>query len=557
MNATSPFSLRLRNQLSTELRVLRWPAIGLLIALSLRLQMRLDSDRVYILQGWQTQLLGVIALLAIWIIATSIRRDAPSNTNTASLTRPIGGNVSWLAKFITLFLIIALPWLISDLVANIGYGHRFIHWMGITLASLLCSWLVISVTAAVMSLASSHRQAMIIIFCAAAAVMAWFLLFDSIQNKIKKNESIFIPENLKTCAEAVSAVFLLIVALIAWLMATVPRRRFIAAVFLAIGALQWPLVQSLWPYDWLTKPEQSYNQTTLTLNVGANVSNQSGNTQQLWPGLSLSGLAADEVATVIAFAPSTPNRKFTPGTFATDYAPESGNHAISTNYSQFQPDYIRSLLKQYSTTDLWQFRGAQKRLPLKFVLESPSIPSLETSWRLRLAIQQMLKIADIPLSDIWDQTKVVNLSKGQRMEIGPRLETSSGVQLTCWIRRNGSFLISSDDHKPIQNMQGVEIARRFILVFRNATSRELTPEFPFFSYLPYATRNMSFGWIQDFTTRCDNLNLPQPWAQMAMLGTTQEDWVKSTSVQIWTAEERGTLDMEVSAEEMKHVLEKR
>ncbi len=49
-------------------------------------------------------------------------------------------------------------------------------------------------------------------------------------------------------------------------------------------------------------------------------------------------------------------------------------------------------------------------------------------------------------------------------------------------------------------------------------------------------------------------NFVHPRAQMDIAGLTFDDWVEGTTLDIWWPEERGVIDLEVSAEELRRAL---
>lgn len=51
-----------------------------------------------------------------------------------------------------------------------------------------------------------------------------------------------------------------------------------------------------------------------------------------------------------------------------------------------------------------------------------------------------------------------------------------------------------------------------------------------------------------------DFDFPHPGPHMRIAGLTLEAWVKDSTLDIWWPEERGTLDLEISAEDMKRAL---
>jgi hypothetical protein len=291
------FLHRFFHQLRQELRLLAWPAVAALAILLMRLWYRLPPSKVsHGLGQMQDVLNGPISLLAhalpMLLVIFSMRADGPSNPNTASLTRPIGGGAMTCAKLVAYVLLISVPWLLGDLCVAGFAPHNLIGWGAITVSSLGNTLYLIALTAAVACLARSKRQLAIVVVAFVVAWMGWryFGGAESAQRWFTRPATA--PQ--QTCAGIVAMVMLILAGLSSWWQTMARRSQRGGMAVLIAGVLLVPAVQMLWRIDWLSHPALVVKDN-LALHIGA----PDPKHQSLWPRLHVAGLGPDEVALIL------------------------------------------------------------------------------------------------------------------------------------------------------------------------------------------------------------------------------------------------------------------
>lgn len=153
---STSFTTRFLVQLRTDLRLLAWPAWFTALVMALQLHYRVPpelvtsaSGRLYLLAS--APLSWLARLLPFALVLLALRADAPSNSNTASLTRPIGGGAMWCAKLTALVLTLSVPWTVCDLFVASVSPHSTSGWLAIIVSSLGNTLFMIGICAAIAS----------------------------------------------------------------------------------------------------------------------------------------------------------------------------------------------------------------------------------------------------------------------------------------------------------------------------------------------------------------------------------------------------------------------
>jgi hypothetical protein len=61
-------------------------------------------------------------------------------------------------------------------------------------------------------------------------------------------------------------------------------------------------------------------------------------------------------------------------------------------------------------------------------------------------------------------------------------------------------------------------------------------------------------WRAERRHRPVSLHIPRPVIHQTLTGLTTEDWIHESTAALWWADERGTVDIELTAEQMAQVL---
>ena len=123
-----------------------------------------------------------------------------------------------------------------------------------------------------------------------------------------------------------------------------------------------------------------------------------------------------------------------------------------------------------------------------------------------------------------------------------------------------STLLPVHDHAPIGMLKdsssyGFTMPFNFVLIAHDPESRENT--FDFADMADYwGGRDSSWGLLLDRTDYRGIVGLHPPRAGIALGFTTEKRWRETTTVQVWVAEERGTMDFDLTPEQINEVLGK-
>ena len=453
-------------------------------------------------------------LLALLIIVRSIRADTPGNTEMASHTRPIGREALWAGKAVFFMLALLLPWIARGVLDGLDMGFGAVEWLGLVLGRVLPALVPGALVAVCAALSDSGRKAVICGLGGFALLIGLVLL----ENTMHEAEA-------KRCAWIVAAVVWSVTMLLAWWRITLRKN---AWLLLTGGLLLTAVTLVFLRLDWRTLPEQKFTEAKLTLHVGER---PDAAAQELWPGLFVQGLPAGCVASVVELAG------------VSDFHWGKEKHPREHWMTQA---HTRALMTQYPTGSLWHGNvDMDVRVALKEHVKTPDAGP----WKLKLAVQRMQRAVSLPMKTIGQET--VLLEMGRRLNFGVR-KLSAGDKIHFWahLHRRYPLTFPRSDGKGLR-VNGAEPEENFLALLHSPALREVRTA--------CEADNNDFGrhemlWQQ--LRRQVGFAFTHPRPQMDIAGLTLEQWLADSTLDLWWPEERGVVELEISAEQMRRLLER-
>ena len=484
----------------------------------------------------------VPALLALVIVARSVRADAPGNGEAASHTRPAGRSAVWAGKVVFFTLALLVPWVAHGLPQFAGYGFGALEWLGLLVEGFLPAALIGVMAAGLISQANSTRQNIVLSFVALflAGWLSW-VLNDSQWTQAKR------------CGAVIAGVLLLGACLLAWWQSA--RLRPWASWLSLVGglALAAPL-PFVWEWDWRALPPQSYSETKLTLHIGMKPGEHS---QELWRGLHLMGLPPDYVASVIALAPVPKGKaKWPPqDVISSDYTRvDEATREESSLWRWMREDHIAAIASHYPADSLWHGNPAEDvrgpEMPkLVAYTEAGDADAMKRPWRLRLAVQQMRRVFSKPMLEVIGEPQSIHPRTGHRLDFWlKRMDNSNNggqLDMAAMLHRRFPLIMPDGSHARPRPL-GYMAVENFLPVLHSPAlgeirvSREAQEQFLYRDSLLLARHDRPAGF--DFS---------HPVPHMDISGLTLEQWVKDSTLDLWWPEQRGVIDLEISVEEIR------
>ena len=513
----------------------------------------------------------ITACIAIGIVHCCVHADAPANPETGSLTRPVGRGALMVAKIVFLCLGVLLPFIVAESVLWRGFEHGWKQWLALVAGTALAGGFILVLAVVISAMSRTRAQALGLGFGVLALVGAATFMVKGIErhwlpwlNSVYENAMF-----MRTNGGIVAAVFALVLCGLGGWLCFVPRRRGWAALLVLCAFVQEPLTTSMRQHDWfrgcdwLRLLERGYERE-LMLHVGTDRTNETGAVQTLWPTLRLSGLRDDEAASIIAFAPIQPlepRHQWPSGTFYTDTHLLANRGDIWANN-----DHVRVLMRQAPADMLWLQRGHYKANDQRW-LESDlkpfklnrSAPQAERG-RLRLALHGVKRVASLPLRQLWDAPHTFFLHPGLRLECAPisHRPGSSGTWFLCGhLHLSRSALIPAGTHQRSATAHGRPLPDAVMMVLHDSELREATVHDLRFNSLTYQgntpSYDRSYAWQIDTATGF-HVQIEEPGEQYELLRRTREEWISRSTASFYQLEERGIVELELSAEQMTEVL---
>ncbi len=454
-------------------------------------------------------------LLALLIIVRSIHADTPGNAEMASHTRPIGREAVWMGKVTFFMLALLLPWIARGVLDGLEMGFGAGEWLGLVLARVLPALVSGGLVAVCAAMSDSGRKGVICGVLGLACLMGLLPLEDEMRGVGEK-----------VSAWVLAAVIWSFTMLLVWWCVTLRRR---AAALLLCGVLLTAVTLLFWRHDWLSQPDRPFVDAKLALHIGERPDEAA---QELWPGLFVTGLPPDYVASVVEFAG------------VSDY--HWGEKKSRREHWMTQA-HTRSLMAHYPAASLWHGNvDMDVRDPLKKHVRTPEAGP----WKLKLAVQRMQRVVSMPVHEVRSET--VLLEMGRRLNFGAR-KKSVGNDIHFWanLHRRLPLLFPRSSGRDLR-VNGWEPEENFLALLHSPALREVRT-----ACEPderYSARN-DMLWQQ--ARRPVSFSFTHPRPHMDITGLTLEQWVKDSTLDLWWPEQRGVIDLEISVEEMQRLVKNR
>ncbi|HBJ83761.1 MAG TPA: hypothetical protein DDZ88_07825 [Verrucomicrobiales bacterium] len=556
----APFFFRVIHQSRVEWRHQRFMVLLWLLVLVLRQWHR-------VLEAKSTFSLFAYVNLELWlevaplltgaaVVWRCVSADSPSNTDTFSLTRPVGQAALWCGKLLFVFTAVMLPLLLVMSHGWRGFGLGAAQWAAMSGAVLLAGGLLCALAGGITALASTSRQVIALAVLALVGAGVWLAM----QERWAEPESIT-PETqrVRLCGGLVAGVLAFAGLMAAWWCATVPRRRFRAACLLLATLLISTWIAQIWRTEWLTRPEQKYaNTSKLALKFGKAGPTDKTPGRGLWPTLRLTGLGKDEVVSIVEFAPVRENESWPPEGSHTDLPSDERSHS-----SWLHHDHTRALFKHSPATTLWRdhirndavYNG---RNPLNEVLQRLRMKredAIQRHWRLRLVVHEMQRLATMPYRQMWTQENTFLVRPGMRLELNSFAWLRDAWEMYGRVHRVSSAVLPVDAFRNTSGRKRT-VDDDFFLVLEDKELRENTAHsLGLVSRKPRYViwQDHSSLWLHDENQRFE-VRLWHPREQQVILQRSLDEWIDQQDASLWHAEERGTLEFNLTPEQMALVL---
>jgi hypothetical protein len=556
----APFFSRVIHQCRVEWQHQRFMVLLWWLVLALRQWQRVyeTKTRNLLIYYWDLDLLLAVTpmLMAAAVVWRCVSADSPSNTDTFSLTRPVGRAALWCGKLVFVFTAVMLPLLLVMSHGWRGFDLGAVQWAAMSGAVLLAGGLLCALAGGVTALASSSRQVLVLAVLAVVGGGVWLAM----QQTWTEPEPITpATQRVQLCGSFVAALLALVGLTASWWCATVPRRRFRAAGLLLTTLLASNWIAQSWRTEWLTLPEKKYaNASKLALKFGKADPADKTPGRGLWPTLRITGLGKDEVVSILEFAPVRENEPWPPEGSHTDLPTDEPGSG-----SWLHHDHTRALFKHYATTSLWRdhirnnavYNG---RKTLDALLQSMRLKredAIQRPWRLRLVVHEMKRIASMPYRQLWTQENAFLIRPGMRLELNAFAWIHDAWEMHGRVHRLASAVLPIDG-------------------FRNATARKHQLDDDFFLVLEdkelreneahslglvsresryVIWQDHSSLWLHDENQGFE-VRLWHAREQQVILQRTHDEWIDQQDASLWHAEERGIVEFELTPEQMAQML---
>lgn len=453
-------------------------------------------------------------LLALLIIVRSIRADAPGNAEMASHTRPVGRDALWAGKAMFFMLALLLPWIARGVLDGLGMGFGAREWLGLVLARVLPALVSGGLVAVCAALSDSSRKGVICGVAGLALLIGMLFLREAMS-----------LEESKRCAWVVAAVVWSFTMLLAWCLIT---QRKDASVLLTGGVLLTAVALLFWRYDWRARPERTFADAKLVLQVGER---PDAAAQELWPGLFVTGLPPDHVASVVEFAD------------VSDY--HWGEKKNRREHWMTQA-HTQTLMAHYPAGSLWHGNvDMDMRDPLKKHVKTAEAGS----WKLKLAVQHMQRVVSMPMNAVRSETVLLEMRRRLNFGVWKR---SVDNQISFWanLHRRLPLLLPRTDMEDLR-VNEVKPEENFLVLLHSPELREVRTACE--ADERYPIRN-EILWQQ--ARRPVSFAFTHPRPQMDIAGLTLDDWLAGSTLDLWWPEECGVVELEISAEQLQQLLDR-
>jgi hypothetical protein len=540
---------RMRHQFSTDLRRDRGLLLMWLLLLTVYAVEHGDVERALHGSFMPEALPMAAGLLLAW---RQVRADHPGCADTAALTRPLGRGALWLAKCLLIGLLGLLPWFAVHALEWRGYGLRALSWLGVGFGVLLPACLGVF---AVCWLASLRvRRGWII---ASAAIAAAYLLLPMTERLAPSFFAMYLEPlksvgghakdaDLQRCRVVVGMSGVLLVLLWGWWRATLGSSR------------NWPvpllcalcgLTAMLWPWNWCQVPPRPFTHPPLALHIGPapQVAHQS-----LWSTLHVSGLAPDEVAAVVALAPIRPEaKKWPPDHACSDFVYEDEDGKMEAYWRWMNVDHARRLSGLFPPQTSWVGEADKTRDSLASVVKTAAKRDPQASqsrWRLRLAVHRLRKVQEATLAEILPGSFTASPAPGWRFDVIKHRMAESSLSLETRLRQRWPRTVANVPFRPLKVLGKSPVVNLLLTVHAPCIQQVIC-----LHERPSVWPDQDTFWRTERHRPCD-FSLSLPIIHQAITGLKTADWLRDARLALWWPDELGTIDLELTAEQMAQVL---
>lgn len=548
---TFSFFSRVSHQFFTEWRHL-W--IFVLLWLSL-----LALSKWSGIGGFGIWILVVPLLAAATVVWKSVSADLPANSDTFTLSRPIGRFALWMGKVIFLTTSVVVPILLVTAIGWRGFELGMSQWIVMGASVILIAGLLCAFVGGLTSLASTPRQVLFLAILTVVGTGIWI----AIQPWLARQENELTLEGIYTnyCGNLIGGIIAIVGLVSGWFLASVPRRRITAGVVCVVSLIVSNWVARTWDSEWISRSPQEYAKASrLELKLGAFDPKAERPGRRLWPTLRIAGLGKDEVATVLEFAPVEEGEEWPPEGSHTDIPTTERGWGSWANH-----EHVRALFKHYPATTLWQssvsndvmYNGRPSLEQILMKLQSDRAGAIAKTWRLKLIVHEMVRLESMPYRQLWSQENQLLLRPGVRVDLESFARQHNAWEMHGMLRRVSSAVLPPQPFAMPYHRKRF-VGDDFFLVLVDREMRENRVESPNL----YARKlqqpswtNPTGQWVAQEAQHLE-FRLWQPRDQKAFLNRKHDEWIDSQDADFWYAAERGMVEFELTPEEMAEVIPK-
>jgi hypothetical protein len=321
------------------------------------------------------------------------------------------------------------------------------------------------------------------------------------------------------------------------------RRRQLALV--GAGLVATAIIFANWSWNWRSLPQQPYAGPKPGLHLG---SRPEGHTDALWPGVYLTGLPSGQVAAIVAFAPvRAGEREWPPRKSFSDYFDDKQNPKSRWT----TPGFDREIAAQFPATALCVGERNETRRPLKTIVADEARRTAITEgtpWRLRLAVYSLHRVEEKPLGEILRQPPQISPALGLKLDFIDSELWPTYLRFDATLRQRMPLIVPRGPFARVQP-RGLVPARNLCFSVYSPGLDELVLAKDWQS------------WQQSNSTFWEHaehgpvlVDIPVPVIHQQVAGLKVADWLNDSRFAIWWPVEHGTVDLDLSAEDLRHAL---
>jgi hypothetical protein len=545
------FWQRTWHQWRCDLRRDCWLLVLWLLLLAVQVLEHWDVQHVAMRGAFIPALLPAAAgLLLAWRL---VRADHPRSADAAVLTRPVGREALWLAKALMVLFAGLLPWCLAHAMEWRGFGLSTLMWGGVLIQIALPAVVSVFIVSWIASLSMSRG-----VFIAVMVLAALVMLMTSVSHFASDYADLMLGggfsfqtllegNDLNRCRLVIGLSAAALTLLLGWWCAG--RGKSSVAV-VSVLLLFSGLLAVFWPWNWRKLTPQNYAKASLNLHFGSTPQEEH---QSLWRTLHLSGLAADEVASIVSLAPIRPDEEEWPHPRSySDFSYiDDGDDQVHAPWRWMKVDHVLKLSEHFPPTTTWIGEDDDTRTPLREILQDEqkrsALPA-EARWRLRLAIHRLQRVFEMPLSQLLKQRVQASPTPGRMFDLVTSKMTESSIRLKAYLRQRTPLTVPGAAFAPLRHNGGPP-TRNLLLTVHSPLIEQVI-----------CVHESTTGWhYQDTFWKAEHhrpieFDLPLPIIHRTLAGLKIADWLQDARVTLWWPEERGIVVLELTPEQMDQVL---